>query len=107
MNTLESHADSGDLLRYKSIRVLLKNHPRLFSFLFNPTKLELRKSPSELLCDAGGFSHGEIIFILLALDIWSDHGGVSLTEVHYVLGRNNWISFLEALNVLTESYGHE
>ncbi len=107
MNTLGSHADSGDLLRYRSIRVLLRNHQQLFLFLFIPKKLELRRSPSELLHDAGCFSHGEIILILLALNIWSDHGGVSLIEVHYILGKTHWASFLEALNVLTEGYGHE
>lgn len=67
---------------------------------------ELRDEPSILLCQAGGFSHGEIVLILIALDIWCDGGGVSLTETIETLDADNWKQFVEALSVLSQVYDY-
>ena len=85
--------------RILAIQILLERHPHLLHFLFRPDRLELKAEPAELLCAAGGFSHGAIVLILIALDLWCDEGGASLTEAAEVLDTDNWGQFMKALIV--------
>ena len=92
-DTVQSH-------RLRSIQTLLENHRHLLSFLFLKDQSELNAAPSDLLCSAGFFSHGEIVLILIALDIWCGDGSVTLHEAFQVLDKSNWQQLVKALSIL-------
>lgn len=105
MNIILPPADIGEDLRLRSIRTLLDNHKYLMNFLFNKDRTDLAATPTNLICAAGGFSHGEIILILIALDIWCGDGSVSINEAFQILDKQNWRQFVNALTILGEVHG--
>jgi hypothetical protein len=100
MNISNSLAGRGQRIRLQSIQTLLSNQPKLIDFLFKSDKAGLNAAPKELLRAAGVLSHGEMVLLLIALDIWSNDGGVSLTEAVETLDSSNWILFIQALEIL-------
>lgn len=105
MNIILPHDQIGEELQLRSIQTLLDKHQYLMDFLFTKDRIDLAATPTELICAAGGFSHGEIILILIALDLWCGEGSVSLNEAFKVLDPINWRQFVKALAVLGGPYG--
>lgn len=97
------YADGDELLRLKSIKILLTNRPHFVSFLFDDKFSRLKHSPENIFCSIGDLSHGEIILISLAMDIWNGSGGTNLSEVIKILDDHCWLNFLEALAVFSQN----
>lgn len=70
-----------DRKRLRAAEKFLGRYPRLLSFAFHPEKPELRKSPKDLLDQMSHMSRGEKILIRVALDIWSDSGDATLSQI--------------------------
>jgi hypothetical protein len=70
-----------DQRRLRAIEKFLGRYPRLLSFAFHPEKPELRKAPKDLLDQMGQMSRGEKTLIRVALDIWSDSGDATLSQI--------------------------
>ena len=95
-------ASPGDQLLLKSIILLLKSRPDFKKLIFHDTHAKLRHSPKKILSSFAGMSHGEVVLIKLALDLWSGERGANLHEVIKILDAENWSNFLEALKMFTE-----
>ena len=94
------NAGSGDLLLLKSIKVLLRGHPRLMAFLFHPTEARLKASPKELLYKASAFSSGEYILVQVALDFWDGSGDALLSDLYATLDGDAYFQVLMAIESL-------
>ena len=83
--------------RIQAIQCLFNNDEQLLQFLFHHKKTELRESPVVLLREARSYSHGEILLIQAAIDIWCDQGGVSFSEMVAVLDNDEIFRLLCAI----------
>ncbi len=101
MNIHWPHADGDDLLRLKSIKILLGSQPQLLAYLFHKDKPCLQNPPEQILCSIGSFSHGEVILITLALDLWNGSGDTNLYVALRTLDEKCWLNFLMALSVFS------
>ena len=97
MNAINwKNACVSDLRRLNIIKILLKNHVKLLTYLFDKRAPRLNASSEEL--KNNGFSQGEKVLIELALDIWSNEGGSKVMEITHGLDYQN---FKRSLHVLT------
>jgi hypothetical protein len=76
---------------------LFSGHEKLLDFVFACEKPSLRIYPDALIEQAKGLSGGEHVLVRLALDIWSDSGGVRISEL---LNRLDSTSFENAMTAL-------
>lgn len=70
-----------DYVRRRAISLLFVNNQNLISLLFNEDFSRLNAAPKDVLGWAGGLSGGEQSLVKLALDIWSDEGGATLSDM--------------------------
>lgn len=103
MNIEWPHAGADDLLRLKSITILLRNRPHLISCIFESDRPQLRKSGEEILCSLCGLSHGEVVMVMLALDIWNGSGDLNIHEALRTLDDQSWSDCLAALSVFSHN----
>ncbi|MBL7671223.1 MAG: hypothetical protein JNM39_12130 [Bdellovibrionaceae bacterium] len=73
----------------------------MITILFDPRFARLRSSPEDIFCSIGGLSHGEIILVSLAMDIWNGSGETNLYEAIRALDDACWNNFLNALAVFS------
>lgn len=83
--------------RISSIGTLLGHQEYFLYFIFSHKRPELRLSPTDLIDEMNGFSHGEQVLLRVALDMWSGSGEVHLWEILKVLDDKNFISFIRAI----------
>ena len=91
------HACASDLKLYEGICKSFSNHKYLLEGFFDETYARLRSSPELMIEQTSGYSHGEIVLIKVALDIWSGSGNVFVWQILETLDKRTFLSVIEAL----------
>jgi hypothetical protein len=81
-------SDGPDDFLPQSIRIILKDHPKLVRYIFNGKKAELAQSSEKILEGTHSFSSGEQVLIKVALDFWDSSGDVLLRDIYQRLPPN-------------------
>ena len=85
-----------------AIHILFSGDERLIQFLFHHKETRLRSSPDDLLVEARAFSHGELLLVQTAIDIWCGEGGTPLSDLLSVLDDERFLHVLQALTYKRE-----
>jgi hypothetical protein len=83
--------------RYRAVATMLADDPKLLEFLFGTSQTQLKGSPALLRCAAKAFSSGEQILVNSALDLWSDDGRTSLSDLAFRLDARRLRNVLTAV----------
>jgi hypothetical protein len=93
-------ANSREQTLLEGISLLLDGRSELLEFLFDPSKPRLRKRAGILREDSWCFSHGEVLLIHAALDLWSGSGHLEFWDCLETWDDKNWILFVSAISVV-------
>lgn len=92
------HTSKSDLGRLAIITALCEQHPSTVEYMFRKDKPELFAPPEEVLAQAGGFSHGQMVLLKLSLDVWCwGNSKVTVEEIATVLDGGNFQRALKAI----------
>lgn len=94
------NASKHDLKLLEGISILTDGRKDLLEFLLDPAQPRLRKRPGLLRDDSWGFSHGEILVVHAALDLWSGAGHLNFWDCIETWDYDNWIRFFAAISVV-------
>ncbi len=104
MKTWKS-ATLSDLQTYESISKVFQQHCYLLDIFFEKEKPRIRARSEKMLKQVSDFSHGEIILIKIALDIWSGSGNAFVWEMIEFLDQQDFFNVLNALASLRKNRG--
>ncbi len=94
------NAEENELLLLNSIKFLLKNHPKLLTYLFHPSKPRLTGDPLVLLDNARCFSSGEYLLVQIVIDFWDGSGGTKMMDIYSTLDKDLYSRFLKTVERL-------
>jgi hypothetical protein len=94
------HANRIDQRKLFSIKRLLIDHPDLVKFIFHIKEPKLRLPVDEILLSTRGLSHGELLLVMLSLDIWNGSGETNIREMLDVWDQRSWSHFIASLGIL-------
>ncbi len=86
-----------ELQTYEAIARVFRQHSYLLDLFFEKETSRIRQHAEKMLQQVSHFSHGEIVLIKVALDIWSGSGNALVWEVLEVLDRQNFFNVLSGL----------
>lgn len=84
----------------EGISILTAHREDLLRFLLDPLKPRLRQRPGILRDESWCFSHGEVLVIQAALDLWSGGGHLQIWECIEIWDNENWLRFLAAIGTI-------
>jgi hypothetical protein len=91
------NANKQERILFESILRLTDGRKELLEFIFDPVKPRLRKRPGLLRDDCWHLSHGEILLVQGALDMWSGAGHLAFWECLETWDNSTWINFILAI----------
>jgi hypothetical protein len=103
--TTWKNASSSDLQTYESIAKVFEQHSYLLDLFFEKETPRIRLQSEKMLQQVSDFSHGEIILVKVALDIWSGSGNAFVWEMIEVLDQQNFFNVLTGLASLRKNRG--
>ena len=86
----------------RGIQTLAAENEPLPTLILDPKSARLRERPGIIRDDCWHLSHGEMLVVQAALDIWSGNGHLPLWECLETWDRKNWIQFLAAMCIVNE-----
>jgi hypothetical protein len=91
------NACPSDLKLYEGICKVFAKHMYLLEGFFEETQVRLSSTPEIMIERAAGYSHGEIVLIKVALDMWSGSGNVFVWQILETLDQQTFLSVIEGL----------
>ena len=89
-------ASDFEKIQFQAILGFLSHRPQLITFLFSPLHPRLREAPEKIVFNSGDFCSSDQILVRLALNLWCNHGPIS---VHELFGLDSEV-FANALNAI-------
>lgn len=83
-----------------AIARLFCNRTELLDFFFHSTQSKLSASPEKIREMSRAFCSGDEFLIRLALDIWSQDGGINFNEIYQKVDDNNFYNIIATLGYL-------
>jgi hypothetical protein len=93
--------ESDEVLKL-AIGNLFKKNPEIINLFFNQTQPRLICSPEEIKEMARGFGSGDDLLIRIALDVWSEEGGIHFNEIYQKLDEHRFVEVINVLKFLRE-----
>lgn len=94
------NASESDELLLATIAKLFRNDQNLLSFFFHFSQAKLSTSSEEIKKMAMGFGSGQDLLVRIALDIWSEEGGIYFNEIYQKLDNQRFDEVLKILQIL-------
>jgi len=96
------NACSSDKKLLYAIARLFRNRAGLLDFFFHSTQSKLSASPEKIRKMARAFCSGDEFLVRLALDIWSQDGGINFNEIYQKVDDDNFYNIIATLGYLRD-----
>mgnify|MGYP003393781428 CR=1 FL=1 len=91
------NACASDLKTYEGICRVFSNHEYLLDGFFEKAQARLSSTPELMIERTASYSHGEVVLIKVALDIWSGSGNVFVWQILETLDRETFANVIDGL----------
>lgn len=91
---------SSDQKLYRAISIVFDSRVELMDLFFHPSYPQLSASPDKIKKRASALCSGDELLTRVALDIWSESGGISFNEIYQKLDPEQMTRVITVLNFL-------
>lgn len=99
-STIWEKTSSSDQRLYHAISILFESRPELMSLFFHPSRPQLSAAPDKIKKMASSLCSCDELLTRIALDIWSESGGLSFNEIYQKLDPEKITRVVTVLNFL-------